>query len=53
MEVPEGLYSIYGSDVAFLLVKAIYGLKNTEKVFWRELMRAFSAMGWMRSNADP
>ena len=42
MEVLEGFIRVYGSDVVLVLLKTIYGLKNTEKTFWRELLRAFS-----------
>lgn len=50
---PKGFQHIYGSDVVLLLLKTIYGLKNAAKAFWRELLRAFSAMECKRSDADP
>ena len=34
-------------------IKNIYGSKNTEKDFWRELLIAFYVMGCRRSNIDP
>ena len=53
MEVSKVFEGIYGNSLLLMLLKKIYGLKNTAKEFWRELPRAFSAMGSMRSNSDP
>jgi hypothetical protein len=50
---PKGFQHIYGADVVLLLLKTIYGLKNAAKAFWRELLRAFSALGCKRSDTDP
>ena len=36
-----------------LLKKCLYGLKQAVKVFWRQLLRAASAMGLKQNTADP
>ena len=51
MAVSEGFEDIYKSDVVLMLLKTIYGLKNVEKKFWKDLLRAFSVMVCRISNA--
>jgi hypothetical protein len=53
MRVPEGLEEHYGKDVVLLLKKTIYGLKQSARAFWRELLKAMTSMGFERSAADP
>lgn len=53
MKVPEGFENIYGNGVVLLQLRTIYGLLNAAKAFWRDLLRAFNAMGCNRSEADP
>ena len=53
MAVPEGFEKKYDGNVVLKLLKTIYGLKNAAKAFWKELLRAFKAMGCERSDADP
>ena len=38
--------------MVLLLLNTIYGLKNTEKAFWKELSKAFGAIKCKRSDAD-
>ena len=44
---------VYISNVVLMLLKTTYGLNSAEKVFCRELLMAFSAMGCRRSNSYP
>ena len=53
MAVPEGFGNQYDNQVVLLLLKTIYGLKNSAKEFWKELLKAFGAMKFKRSDADP
>ena len=39
--------------MVLIILKTIYGLKNAEKAFWRDLLREFSAMVCSRINEDP
>ena len=45
MSVPEVFEGICRSDMVFMLLKAIHVLKNVVKAFWRDLLRAFFAVG--------
>ena len=49
MALPEVFEGIYGIDMVLMLLKKIYGLKNAEKAFWRDLLREFSVIGLFRS----
>ena len=53
MGVPQGFECHYEDDVALLLGKTIYGLKNAARAFWKELLKVFSKMDCDRSKADP
>ena len=53
MAGPEGFEDIYDDEVVFKLLETIYGLKNAEKEFWKDLLKAFSAIKCTRSNEDP
>jgi len=50
--VPEGLYDMYPGK-CFRLKKAIYGLKQAAKAFWRQLLQCVEDIGFTRSAADP
>jgi hypothetical protein len=53
MHVPEGFEKFYLVGFVLLLLKTIYGLKQTEIVFWKQLLKAFASMNSMRSKVDP
>jgi hypothetical protein len=53
MQVPEGFEKYYPGNVVLKLRRTIYGLKQAAYAFWRELLKAFKAMKYTRSNADP
>ena len=53
MQVPEGFERYYPGNVVLKLRRTIYGLKQAAYAFWRELLKAFRAMKYKRSNADP
>jgi len=55
MKVPQGYEKNFpeGSVLFFLKCLYLYGLKQAAKAFWRQLLRAASAMGLKQSMADP
>jgi len=53
MEIPQGWERFYPSNVVLLLLKTIYGLKQAARAFWKKLCKAFKAMNYSRSKADP
>ena len=53
MEVPRGFESYYPNDVVLLLLKTIYGCKQSALAFWKKLLEAMRKMGMTRSAADP
>lgn len=53
MRIPEGFEKYYGKDEVLLLNRTIYGLKQSARAFWRELLKAMNSMGFERSAADP
>jgi hypothetical protein len=53
MQVPEGFVNYYSGNVVLKLKRTIYGLKQAAYAFWRELLKAFKAMHFQRSKADP
>ena len=53
MEIPEGLEKYYPGNTVLKLKRTIYGLKQAAYAFWRELLKAFKAMHYVRSQADP
>jgi hypothetical protein len=53
MKIPQGFEKHFPEGSVLLLKKCLYGLKQAVKVFWRQLLRAASAMGLKRSTADP
>ncbi len=53
MKVPQGFEKHFPEGSVLLLKKSLYGLKQAAKVFWRQLLRAASAMGLTQSTVDP
>jgi hypothetical protein len=53
MEVPEGFRRYYPVGWVLLLLKTIYGLKQAAVAFWKQLIKAFASMEFIRSKADP
>ena len=53
MEVPEGFEKHYGAGFVLLLLRTIYGLKQSAYAFWKQLLMAFRSMEYKRSKADP
>jgi Reverse transcriptase (RNA-dependent DNA polymerase) len=52
MRVPEGFEDKYENDVVLHLQRTISGLKQAAIAFWKELLTAFCAIGFKRSNSD-
>jgi hypothetical protein len=53
MKVPQGSEKHFPEGSVLLLKKCLYGLKQAMKAFWRQLLRAASAVGLKQSTADP
>jgi hypothetical protein len=54
MKVPQGMEGHYNPSMYYLLLlRTIYGLKQSAAAFWKELRDCFDDMGFMRSDADP
>jgi hypothetical protein len=53
MKVPQGFEKHFPEGSVLLLLKYLYGLKQATKAFWRQLLRAATAMGLKQSTADP
>jgi hypothetical protein len=53
MKVPMGFEEYYPAGWYLLLLKTIYGLKQAAYAFWKALLKAFGAMEFTRSKADP
>jgi len=53
LKVPQGFEDFYKKDEVLFLQRTIYGLKQAALAFWRELLSAFTAMGFQRSTSDP
>jgi hypothetical protein len=54
MEVPQGFEKHYDPMYyVLLLLKTIYGLKQSAFQFWKSILLCFSSMGFVRSKADP
>ena len=53
MEIPEGFEWFYPTGVLLLLLKTIYGLKQSAFEYWRVLLKAMRGLGLLRSKADP
>ena len=53
MHVPQGFERFYPGNVLLLLLRTIYGLKQSAIQYWKEMQRAFKFMNYERSKADP
>ena len=53
MGVPRGFEKFYPIGVLLLLLKTIYGLKQSAFEYWRALLAALKAGKLTRSKADP
>ena len=53
MKIPQGFEKFYPKGWLLLLLKTIYGLKQATFAFWKALLKAFKAMNFERSKADP
>jgi hypothetical protein len=54
MKVPQGFEKQYDPMYyVLLLLKTIYGLKQSTFQFWKAILLCFSSMGFVRSKADP
>ena len=47
MKVPQGFENYYAADVLLLLLKAIYGNKQAEMTFWKEILKCIMHMKYM------
>jgi hypothetical protein len=52
-KVPQGFEKHFPEGSVLLLLKCLYGLKQAMKAFYRQLLRAASAMGLEQSTTDP
>ena len=53
-EVPEGFHDRWDPKIwLWLLLKTIYGTKQSAMSFWTELLKCMKNMGFRRSNGDP
>jgi hypothetical protein len=50
---PQGFEYYYKPNVVLMLMKTIYGLKQSAYAFWLKLFAAFKLMNFTRSKADP
>ena len=53
MKIPEEFENHYERDVVLRFKRTIFGLKQAAYAFWREFLKAFVALGYTRSEADP
>jgi hypothetical protein len=54
MEVPQGFEQYYDPMYyVLLLLKTIYGLKQSAFKFWKAILLCFASMGFKRSKSDP
>jgi len=53
LKVPEGFKQFYPRNVVLMLLKTIYGLCEAAMAFWKEMLKAFKAMKFACSTADP
>jgi hypothetical protein len=53
MKVLQGFEKHFPEGSVLLLKKGLYGLKQAAKAFWRQLLRAESAMGLKQSTTNP
>ena len=53
IKIPQVFEKNEGKNMVFLLLMAIYGTKQAEMAFWRELLKCMKHMGYVRSGTDP
>ncbi len=53
MAIPRGFEKHFPADSVILLLKCLFGLKQTTRAFWRQLLQAAKKMGLTHSSADP
>eukprot|EP00957_Ditylum_brightwellii_P091762 6987487-Ditylum_brightwellii.AAC.1 len=53
MQVPKDFEKFYPNDVVIMLLRAIYGTKQTVMAFWKELLECMKDMNYQRNGADP
>ena len=53
VEIPQGFEKFYGKDSVLRMIKALYGCKQSSKMFWQKLVSVLMSMGFKRSKADP
>jgi Reverse transcriptase (RNA-dependent DNA polymerase) len=52
LTVPQGFEQFYKESQVLKLNRTIYGLKQAAQAFWTKLLRALTAMGFVRSDGD-
>ena len=53
MEVPQGMEKYYPVNVILLIPRKLYGLRQADAHFWKELLKAFRFMKYTRNQAEP
>ena len=53
IEVPKGFEEFYAKDSVLLLLKTLYGLKQSALAFWKVLLTVMRKMNFERSTVDP
>ena len=53
LKVPQGFEKFYPANVVLLLLKTIYGLKQSAHEHWRAPLKAIRDVGLQRNKADP
>jgi len=53
MEIPQGFEKYYPEGWVLLLLKTIYGLKQSAKMFWLKLLSVMKILSFRQSKADP
>ncbi len=53
IKIPQGFEKHFPEGSVLLLSNCLYKLKQSAKAFWRQQLRAASAMGLKQSTSDP
>ena len=53
IKVPKGMEKHYPEGTVLLLLRTLYGLKQSAAQYWKETVQCFEDMGYKRSKADP
>jgi Reverse transcriptase (RNA-dependent DNA polymerase) len=53
MRVSKGFEKFYPPDVVLLLERTLYGTKQADMAFWKELLRVMNDIKMKQSKADP